>query len=127
MIIPKGLSYKFNINVKEKDSFLAQDLTNMSEATFNLINRSDMTSVLSESLIVPGAVGEEQDNNALNGKLQCELSALQTSALLVARGDKEDNYYLKANYQGAINITFNGDTPDINVLIDKIYVAPTGN
>jgi len=116
-VIPKGMDFEFQITVKEKESFIAQDLTNMNVATFNLLDIETQAKVATSSLTVI---------DALNGVLGGILTSSITSGLTVYRGSKEDGYYLKPGYQGSITITFTDSTESINVLISKIYIAPTG-
>ena len=65
-------------------------------------------------------------DNEINGRLECTLSAAKTALLNVSRGPAEDGYYLKPGYQGTIDIEFTDGTLPIGVLIDRIYVSPTG-
>ena len=116
-IIPKGETFEFSVRVKDKDSFLAQDLTNMNSAKFRLLNITTQTLVTTVDMIVV---------DALNGVLKGTIVNTDTATLNVIRGAAEDGYYLKAGYQGSITITFTDGTESINVLISKIYVAPTG-
>ncbi len=116
-VIPKGETFEFSIRVKDKDSFIAQDLTNMDTAIFRLLDIDTQSLVSTVSMVVIDAV---------NGVLRGTIPSTETSNLVVSRGPKEDGYYLKASYQGSITITFTDGTESINVLIDKITVAPTG-
>jgi len=116
-VIPKGETFEFSIRVKDKNSFLAQDLTKMGTATFRLIDIQTQLLVVSVPMTVV---------NALNGILKGTIASADTTALKVLRGAVEDGYYLKAGYQGSMTITFTDGTTSINVLISKILVAPTG-
>ena len=116
-IIPKGQDFEFSIRVIEKDSFLAQDLTNMDSAVFRLIDIVTQELVTSVDMTVV---------DALNGVLKGTIPSTDTAMLSILRGPAEDGYYLKAGYQGSMTITFTDGTESINVLIDKVLVAPTG-
>lgn len=117
-VIPKNKDFTFTLKVMERDSFLAQDLTNMSTASmvvFNTETQADTTAVT--TLVVV---------DALNGVLKGTMIASETDKLDVARGPKEDGYYLKSLYQASVEVTFSDSTLPIFVTIDKVYVAPTG-
>jgi len=116
-VIPKGETFEFSIRVKDKDSFLSQDLTNMDTAVFRLIGIKTQALVATVNMVVV---------DALNGVLKGAMANTDTAALNVIRGAAEDGYYLKAGYQGSMTITFTDGTESINVLISKILVAPTG-
>jgi len=116
-VIPKGETFEFSVRVKDKSSFLAQDLTNMGTATFRLIDIKTQALVTTVSMVVV---------DALNGILKGTIANTDTATLSVLRGAAEDGYYLKAGYQGSMTITFTDGTESINVLISKILVAPTG-
>jgi len=116
-VIPKGETFEFSVRVKDKDSFLAQDLTNMATAVFRLIDIKTQALVTTVNMTV---------ENALNGVLKGTIGSADTATLNVLRGPAEDGYYLKAGYQGSMTITFTDGTESINVLIDKVLIAPTG-
>ena len=116
-VIPKGETFEFSVRVKDKNSFLAQDLTNMDTAVFRLIDIKTQALVTTVNMIVV---------DALNGVLKGTIASVDTATLSVLRGAVEDGYYLKAGYQGSMTITFTDGTESINVLISKVLVAPTG-
>jgi len=116
LVIPKGKDYTFTVKVIEKNSFLAQDLTTMTSATMNLIDIVTGANVVTVTMTV---------KDAINGLLHGTITAADTGNLTVTRGPKEDGYYLKAGYQGAIEVQFS-DIDSINVLIAKVLVSPTG-
>ena len=116
-IIPKGKDFAFTIKVIEKDSFLPQDLTNMLSATIDFFSAADGCKVHTVTLVVV---------DALNGVLKGTMPPADTNLFIVDRGAKEDGYYLKANYQGAVTVTFSDTTQAISTLISKVYVSPTG-
>lgn len=116
-IIPKGSDFTFTIKVIEKDSFLAQDLTNMDTATIEVFKIEDFCKMFTTTMTV---------QDALNGILEGTMIAANTATLAVTRGGVEDNYYLKAGYQAHISITFTDATLPITVLLDRVYVSPIG-
>lgn len=120
-VIPKGKDFTFRLNVKDNESFLAQDLTNIDTATFKVFNKELGTCVF--ELVYPTNILVV---SALNGIMSVTIPSANTSNLTVYRGEKEDGYYLKSGYQGYIEITFDDSTTPISVLINDIYVAPTG-
>ena len=118
--IPKGKPYQFTVRVVAKDSFLAQDLTDMATATFELID-------IDNSCVYDVAQNGTVIGNPLDGVLKFSLSDTYTDGLTVARGDKVDGYYLKPAYQGVVTITFTDANIENRVtVIDKVYVVPTG-
>ncbi len=116
-VIPKGKEFSFTIKVIEKDSFLAQDLTNMDTASLEIFGVEASCSMFTTALTV---------TDALNGLLEGTIPDTDTATLDVLRGPKEDNYYLKPGYQGTIVVTFTDATLPISVLIEDVYVYPSG-
>lgn len=116
-VVPKNKDYTFTVNVKEKESFLAQDLTNMSTATIEFILLSTGCPVTSEVMTV---------QDALNGILKCTIPAAKTNLLTVIRGSEVDDYYLKPAHQALITITFTDSTPTVFTVLPKVYATPTG-
>lgn len=117
-IIPKGAIFTFTIAVKERDSFLAQDLTNMSSAVITVFEKADTSCIKFTSDLVV--------SDALNGILKGTLSAFDTGLLTIDRGPKVDGYYLKPLYYASIAITFTDGTLPISVLIEDVYAGPEG-
>lgn len=62
-----------------------------------------------------------------NGYLKGTIAALVTDKLEVSRGDVSDKFYLKAKYQGVLQVNFSDNTPDKTALICEIYTVFTGN
>ena len=119
-IIPKDKPYQFTVRVVAKDSFLAQDLTDMDTATFELIDYN--TSCLYDAPVA-GVV----QNDPLDGVLKFSLTDVYTGGLLTDRGPKVDGYYMKPTYQGVVTITFTDPLIENRVtIIQKVYVTPTG-
>lgn len=114
-IIPKGKDYTFTIKVMEKDSFLPQDLTNMSTAVIDVILASTSCSVYTTSMTVL---------DAANGVLTCTMPEAQTALLTSDRGDAVDGYYLKPMHQATITVTFTDATPTVFTILPKVYAAP---
>jgi len=117
-VIPKGKDYSFNVTVMEKDSFLAQDLTSMSVATFTLYNQNDMCQYGDP---ITGIVVDVQ-----NGVLKFTLPSTYTEGLSYERGSKVDGYYLKPVYNAVVEVTFTDSIEPIIALMNKVYVAPLG-
>lgn len=115
-IIPKGKEYTFTIKVMERDSFIAQTLTSVGEVTVEFLLTSTSTSVFDTTMTVA---------NAVDGVLQCTLTAAETALLTTERGDKVDGYYLKPTHQALITIPFTDGTPTIFTILDEVFVAPT--
>ena len=121
MTIPEGKEFGMTITVLEKDSFLPQDLTNLStgSSSFKLIKLSTLCEVTTGSATITIL-------DAVNGQIQVVLDSTMTTGLEYSRGDAVDNYYLKPTYQAVISLVFSDSTPDRIALVDKVYVAPTG-
>jgi len=119
--IPKGKPYQFTVRVVAKDSFLAQDLTNLESSTFELIDWDTMEKY---STTITGVV----QGDPLDGIIKFSLDSTYTGGLEVARGDKVDGYYIKPGYQGVVTLTFTVASAIENrvTTIDKVYVVPTG-
>lgn len=62
-----------------------------------------------------------------NGYLKGSITALVTDLLEVTRGDAVDNFYLKAKYQGVLQVNFSDNTPNKTALICEIYIVNTGS
>ena len=116
--IPKGKAYSFSINVKEADSFVAQDLTNLntSTSTFELFKLSDLTLVSGTPTIAV--------TDAVNGVLTVSMDSTYTGSLIYERGSVEDGYYNKPTYQGVITLKFTDGTKDIVGVIPHVYIVP---
>lgn len=121
MTIPEGKEFGMTITVNEEDSFLPQDLTNLSteSSSFKLVRLSTLCEVTNGMATITIL-------DAVNGQIQVVLDSTMTTGLEYSRGDAVDNYYLKPTYQAVINLVFTDSTPDRVALVDKVYVAPTG-
>jgi len=115
--IPKGTDFSFTVTVTQADSFLAQDLTNMSSAVLVVMGLADQLTEFTKNLTV---------QDALNGVLAGTILGTDSANMVLSRGAAEDRYYLKPNYQATIDITFSDGTLPIHVLIEEVYVSPTG-
>ncbi len=119
-IIPKGKEFKFNIRVIEKDSFIAQDVTNLDTVNSNIKFINPATSVcLSNTGITIEKVPVYTD-----GVISVTVPSSITNLMVVNRGEEVDGYYLKPTYQMIIELIFTDSTPDRVVVLDKVYVIP---
>lgn len=128
LIVPKGKEFRFNVKVIEKDSFIAQDVSNldlgassikfMNSATLVCINSTDIVIELipDDPLAVPLTY--------FNGVIGVTVPSTVTALMEMERGDKVDGYYLKPTYQMIIDLVFTDDTPSRVVVLDKVYVIP---
>jgi hypothetical protein len=127
--IPKGKPYQFTVRVVAKDSFLAQDLTDLAVngATFELMaiaTMSTYTTVAEADGLIIGVV----QGNPLDGIVKFSVDSTYTDGLKVTRGEAVDGYYLKPGYQGIITLAFTDSLVENRVsTIDNVYVVPTGN
>lgn len=119
-IIPKGKEFKFNIRVIEKDSFMAQNITNLSVSSSSVKFINPATSVC---LSNTGITIEKVPDYA-NGVITVTIPATITSLMTVNRGEEVDGYYLKPTYQMIVELVFTDSTPDRVVVLDKVYVVP---
>ena len=118
LAIPKGLEFEFTIAVKDSNSFLAMDLTNMDPTSeFRIIEKE------SKSAIVTGLVSVK---DAINGIVEISIPAEDTLMLNELRGGVEDGYYSKPNYSCLVTIKFTDDTNTINVIIEDVSIIVTG-
>ncbi len=119
-IIPKGKEFKFNIRVIEKDSFIAQDITNLSVSSSSVKFMNPATSVCLGST----GITIEKVPDYANGVITVTIPATITSLMTVNRGEEVDGYYLKPTYQMIVELVFTDSTPDRVVVLDKVYVVP---
>ena len=127
-IIPRNQAFAFRIEVKEANTFIAQNLDTCTAATMKIVPISAPdTTTYTVTLAIPASGSADSQNGVLTGSI----SAVQSQAVnsntgfAYERATKADGYYLKPAYQGVITITFS-DLPTISTIIDKIYVIPTG-
>ena len=128
LIIPKGKEFKFNIKVIEKDSFIAQDVTNLNLATSSVkfMNSATLVCINNTGTIIelvpddPLAI----PLTYLNGVIGITIPSTITALMEVERGDKVDGYYLKPTYQMIVDLVFTDSTPNRVVVLDKVYVIP---
>lgn len=119
-IIPKGKEFGFNIRVIEKDSFIAQDVTNLDTVNSNVKFINPATGVcLSNTGITIEKVPVYTD-----GVISVTVPSTITNLMVVDRGEEVDGYYLKPTYQMIIELIFTDTTPDRVVVLDKVYVIP---
>ena len=119
-IIPKGKEFKFNIRVIEKDSFMAQDITNLSvsSSSVKFINPATSACLSNTGITI------EKVPDYANGVITVTIPATITSLMTVNRGEEVDGYYLKPTYQMIVELVFTDSTPDRVVVLDKVYVVP---
>jgi len=115
-VVPKGKYFQFYLNIREADSFIAQNLDSCDSANFTLLESDTLNNVFTEALEIV---------DSANGKVKGSIDSAVTDTLKVDRGNKEDNYYLKPTYKLNIYLTFSDDTPPITASIDKVYILPT--
>lgn len=119
-IIPKGKEFKFNIRVIEKDSFIAQDVTNLDtvNSSVKFINPATNTCLSNVGITI------EKVPDYINGVISVTVPSTITSLMIVNRGEEVDGYYLKPTYQMIVELIFTDSTPDRVVVLDKVYVIP---
>ena len=129
LIIPKGKEFKFNIKVIEKDSFIAQDVTNLDLIASNVkfMNSATMLCIANTGTIIELIPDDplEDPLTYLNGMIGVTIPSTITALMEIERGDKVDGYYLKPTYQMIIELVFTDTTPSRVVVLDKVYVIPT--
>ncbi len=128
LIVPKGKEFRFNVKVIEKDSFIAQDVTNLDliASTVKFMNSATMLCIASAGTIIELIPDDplEDPLTYLNGMIGVTIPSTVTTLMVSERGDKVDGYYLKPTYQMIIELVFTDDTPSRVVILDKVYVIP---
>ena len=119
-IIPKGKEFRFNIRVIEKDSFIAQDVTNLDTVNSSVKFINPATGVCLSNI----GITIEKVPDYANGVITVTIPATITSLMTVNRGEEVDGYYLKPTYQMIVELVFTDSTPDRVVVLDKVYVVP---
>ena len=104
-IVPKGKEFRFNIKVIEKDSFIPQDVANLDtiNSSIKFMNSATMVCIDNTGVTIPSTI---------------------TNLMVIERGGKVDNYYLKPTYQMIVDLVFTDATPSRVVVLDKVYVVP---
>lgn len=129
LIVPKGKEFRFSVKVIEKDSFIAQDVTNLDLIASNVkfMNSATMLCIASAGTIIELIPDDplEDPLTYLNGMIGVTIPSTVTALMVPERGDKVDGYYLKPTYQMIIDLVFTDDTPNRVVMLDKVYVMPT--
>jgi len=128
-IIPKNQAFDFRIEVKEANTFIAQNLDACISATMGIIPLTDPdTTTHTITMVVPVPTSEDSQNGVLRGTItEADSIAVNNGTGFESkRATKADGYYLKPTYQGIIKIAFSDSTPTITTILDKIYVIPTG-
>ena len=128
LIVQKGKEFRFNIKVIEKDSFIAQDVTNLDlvASSVKFLNSATMLCIASAGTIIELIPDDplEDPLTYLNGMIGVTIPSTVTALMVSERGDKVDGYYLKPTYQMIIDLVFTDDTPSRVVVLDKVYVIP---
>ena len=128
LIVPKGKEFRFSVKVIEKDSFIAQDVTNLDliASTVKFMNSATMLCIASAGTIIELIPDDplEDPLTYLNGMIGVTIPSTVTTLMVSERGDKVDGYYLKPTYQMIIDLVFTDDTPNRVVMLDKVYVIP---
>ena len=119
-IVPKGKEFRFNIKVIEKDSFIAQDVTNLDTVNSNVKFINPATNVCLSNT----GITIEKVPVYTNGVISVTVPSSITNLMVVNRGEEVDGYYLKPTYQMIIELIFTDSTPDRVVVLDKVYVIP---
>jgi hypothetical protein len=119
-VIPKGKEFRFNIRVIEKDSFIAQDVTNLDtvNSTIKFINPATSVCLSNTGITI------EKVPVYTDGVISVTVPSSITNLMVVNRGEEVDGYYLKPTYQMIIELIFTDSTPDRVVVLDKVYVIP---
>ena len=128
LIVPKGKEFRFSVKVIEKDSFIAQDVTNLDliASSVKFMNSATMLCIASAGTIIELIPDDPLENplTYLNGMIGVTIPSTVTTLMVSERGDKVDGYYLKPTYQMIIDLVFTDDTPSRVVVLDKVYVIP---
>ena len=127
LIMPKGKEFRFNIKVIEKDSFIAQDVSNLDlgASSIKFMNSATLVCINNPGIVIelipddPLAV----PLTYLNGVIGVTVPNTVTELMEMERGDKVDGYYLKPTYQMIIDLVFTDDTPSRVAVLDKVYVV----
>ena len=127
-VVPKGKEFRFNIKVIEKDSFIAEDVTNLDlvNSSVKFMNAATMVCIDNTGIVVEIVPDDPLANplTYLNGVVGVTVPSTITDIMEIDRGTKVDNYYLKPTYQMIIDLVFTDTTPSRVVVLDKVYVAP---
>lgn len=114
--IPKGKEFKFNIKMIEKDSFLAQDVTNLGtvNSSIKFINPATLVCLTNIGIVIEKIANDPLaiPLTYLNGMIGVTVPSSITELMIVDRGDKVDWYYLKPIYQMIIDLVFTDTTPN---------------
>ena len=127
-VVPKGKEFRFNIKVIEKDSFIAEDVTNLDtiNSSVKFMKSSTMVCIDNTGITIEKVPDDPLANplTYLNGVVGVTVPSTITDIMEIDRGTKVDNYYLKPTYQMIIDLVFTDTTPSRVVVLDKVYVAP---
>ena len=98
LIVPKGKEFRFNVKVIEKDSFIAQDVTNLDlvASSVKFMNSATLVCIDNTDILIELVPDDPLDTplTYLNGVIQVTIPSTVTTLMTVERGDKVDGYYL---------------------------------
>ena len=127
-VVPKGKEFRFNIKVIEKDSFIPEDVTNLDtiNSSVKFMNSATMVCIDNTGITIEIVPDDPLADplTYLNGVVGVTIPSAITELMVIERGSKVDNYYLKPTYQMIVDLVFTDTTPSRVVVLDKVYVAP---
>jgi hypothetical protein len=127
-VVPKGKEFRFNIKVIEKDSFIPEDVTNLDtiNSSIKFMNSATMACIDNTGITIEKVPDDPLADplTYLNGIVGITVPSTITNLMVIERGDKVDNYYLKPTYQMIVDLVFTDSTPSRVVVLDKVYVVP---
>ena len=128
LIVPKGKEFRFSVKVIEKDSFIAQDVTNLDLIASNVkfMNSATLACIDNTGILIEIIPDDPLATplTYLNGVVGVTIPNTVTALMEIERGDKVDGYYLKPTYQMVVELVFTDTTPSRVVVLDKVYVIP---
>ena len=128
LIVPKGKEFRFSVKVIEKDSFIAQDVTNLDliASTVKFMNSATLACIDNTGILIEIIPDDPLATplTYLNGVVGVTIPNTVTALMEIERGDKVDGYYLKPTYQMVVELVFTDTTPSRVVVLDKVYVIP---
>lgn len=119
-VLSRDVSNEFTFTIKQSTQMVPMVLVTGDTFVVRLYNL--------ESDSIVSTIGMVEDSNGVvtlddmpNGKIKVVFSSVLVDSLEVSRGDRADDYYLKALYRIVIEAetTNNGKFP---IVLDKVYV-----
>ena len=111
--IPKNADFSFTVDVKEPDSFQAQDLTNLNTCIFKVFEAETLNTIITEAPVV---------TDAINGRMVINLLAADTNLLDVWQSHIAFGSFLKSKYHATLEMTFTDGTLPVSVYISHVVV-----